>query len=420
MSNTSAVLSKPDSICGPVCHSTASSLHAVKLSVGEQTTQLFTKVFDTSDWPPRWYCGTWTDVHGWVYIVSDLLIWACYFAIPILLFRIINKRKDIPFPGIIWLFIAFILLCGTTHFIDATIFWWPAYRLSAIVRLFTGLVSVITVVALHRLLPAVYKLRSVEELEKEIEERKKAEQESRNHQILQRATEELMKKKDEFMSIASHELKTPITSVKGSIQILERMVQKDANLQPVKPFVATATRQVEKLTRIINDLLDVTRIQEGRLNLEKSSFNIKKLIEECIEQCESKDKPYNINVVGDPDAMVYADRTRIDQVICNLLTNALKYSPLSNQVNITIEVMNNLYTKILIVDFGIGIPADKLQYIFNRFYRVENTSQHFPGVGLGLYISSEIIRHHGGDIGVESELDKGSTFYFTLSNANSQ
>lgn len=137
-----------------------------------QATEFFSKLFDTSDWPPRWHCGTWSDFHGWLYIISDLLIWASYFLIPVLLIRMVTGRKDMPFPKIVWLFGAFIILCGTTHLVDAIIFWWPAYRLSALIRLLTAIISVFSVYALYRILPMVFSLRTVKDLEHEINERR--------------------------------------------------------------------------------------------------------------------------------------------------------------------------------------------------------------------------------------------------------
>ena len=210
-----------------------------------QFKEFFVKIFDTNDWPPRWHCGNWTDFHGWLYIASDLMIWAAYFAIPILLIAIIVKRKDIPFHRIFLLFIAFILLCGLTHFIDAAIFWWPAYRLSALIRFVTGVVSIFTVFALYKILPLINNLRTLQQLEAEVEERKKAEQEARHQQLLQQATTELMEKKDEFMSIASHELKTPITSVKASLQVVERLVAKNEALKPVSPICGKGCKPSE-------------------------------------------------------------------------------------------------------------------------------------------------------------------------------
>jgi len=141
-----------------------------------QVTEFFRKLFDSSDWPPRWHCGRWTEFHGWLYIISDLLIWSAYFTIPIVIIRYISKRKDLRFARLYFLFAAFILACGATHFLDAVAFWIPAYRLSALVRLMTGVLSWVTVFYLIKLLPAAFSLRSQQELEKEIEQRKKTEE----------------------------------------------------------------------------------------------------------------------------------------------------------------------------------------------------------------------------------------------------
>ena len=401
-------------ICDSICHSNQQLNNHLQAAFWGQLKEFFLGIFDTSYWPPRWHCGTWTDFHGWLYIVSDLFIWAAYFAIPFLLFRILNKRKDIPFPKIIWLFIAFILLCGTTHLIDAVIFWWPAYRLSALVRFITAVVSIFTVYALYKILPMVYNLRTLAQLEVEIEERKKVEQVVKHHQVMQEAAEELMSRKDEFMSIASHELKTPITSLKASLQFVERMVDKDEVLHPVAPFVEKATKQVNKLTDIVNELMDVTRIHAGRLELSKIDFNLMVMIKECKEQCIADNDIRVVHIEGDPDLVIRADRNRLEQVITNLLTNALKYSLDNEPVFIRFEKTADDKSRIEVKDNGIGIPEDKLNDIFDRFYRVENTSKNFSGIGLGLYISSEIIKRHQGQIGVESTLGEGSTFWFVI------
>jgi signal transduction histidine kinase len=160
--------------CGMACKTIHK--HQQQSGLSDQVFTFFTELFNTNDWPPRWYCGTWSDFHGWLYIASDLLTWAAYFLIPVLLVRMIIKRKDFPFPKIAWLFVAFIVLCGTTHFIDAIIFWWPLYRLSALIRFLTAVVSMVTVYALHKILPNVLQLRSVKELEHEIRERRLVEE----------------------------------------------------------------------------------------------------------------------------------------------------------------------------------------------------------------------------------------------------
>ncbi|QJD95201.1 hypothetical protein HH214_04565 [Mucilaginibacter robiniae] len=163
------------STCGPLCQSRQAGTGAAQ-PVAQQITDFFSKLFDTHDFPARWHCGNWTDFHGWLYILSDLGIWAAYFAIPILLVRLIIRRKDVPFQGITLLFLAFVLLCGLTHLIDAVIFWWPAYRLSAILRLATAIVSVFAAYALNRVFPLLLNLRSVKDLKIEIAKRKRTEE----------------------------------------------------------------------------------------------------------------------------------------------------------------------------------------------------------------------------------------------------
>lgn len=173
---------KPDTLlknslgaCGTYCR----KLHnhpKQEASLSAQVSEFFSKLFDTDDSSARWNCGTWTGFHGWLYIISDLLIWASYFAIPFLLLQLMRKRNDLPFHKIFVLFVAFILLCGTTHLIDAGIFWWPVYRFSALVRFATAMVSVFTVYALSKVVPLAFNLRTVRDLEAEMEKRRSVEE----------------------------------------------------------------------------------------------------------------------------------------------------------------------------------------------------------------------------------------------------
>ncbi|MBB6110123.1 Histidine kinase-, DNA gyrase B-, and HSP90-like ATPase [Mucilaginibacter lappiensis] len=159
-------------VCSSACQPGIVKPHDLNTSAFHQIKDFFSKILNTDDWPARWHCGNWTDFHGWLYILSDVGIWAAYFAIPFLLIRVAFKRNDIPFYKVFWLFIAFILLCGLTHFIDVVIFWWPAYRLSALIRFVTAVVSIFTVYALYKILPLVFTLRTVTELETEINKRR--------------------------------------------------------------------------------------------------------------------------------------------------------------------------------------------------------------------------------------------------------
>jgi hypothetical protein len=137
----------------------------------DQLTEFFQKLFDTSDWPARWYCGEWSDFHGWLYIFSDVMIWLAYFFIPMIIIWFIQRKPNVPFLPVFWLFGVFIISCGATHLLDAVIFWWPAYRLSGLLKFITAVVSMLTVFALIRDMPKIMDLKfnNKEDLLNEIE-----------------------------------------------------------------------------------------------------------------------------------------------------------------------------------------------------------------------------------------------------------
>jgi two-component system, chemotaxis family, sensor kinase Cph1 len=381
----------------------------IELSAADQFIDFFSDIFSTKYWPARWHCGKWSDFHGWLYIISDLMIWAAYFAIPLLLFRLITKRSDLPFTRIFWLFIAFILLCGLTHLMDAVIFWWPAYRLSAVIRLVAGVVSLFTVVALYKILPFIFTLRTAQQLQDEVEQRKKAEEEARFQALELEKSREVIRVKDEFVNLASHELKTPLTSLRGYIQLLQmRAVNTDAQNREI---LTKAANQTIKLTNLINDLFYVSKMQMGLESLTQSKFNISEVIAECCEHFALENK----DIVTKPldDIYVQGDREKIKKVLFNLLENAFKYSPLNSRVILDVKKVNGR-VNVSVEDFGPGVEKDKLPHLFERYYRVEHTSQNYSGMGLGLYICAQYIHMHGGTIGVESKPGKGSIFWFEL------
>ncbi|WP_036678780.1 chemotaxis protein CheB [Daejeonella oryzae] len=240
-----------------------------------------------------------------------------------------------------------------------------------------------------------------------------------SQEMAQQATKLLMKKKDEFMSIASHELKTPITSMKASLQIVKRLTEKEKEIPQVSLFIEKANRQADKLSELVNDLLDVTRLQAGKLQFNKTEFKMGEAIEESSFQITSSHTRHIIEVGGSTDVVVFADMHRIEQVIINFLSNAAKYSPGSDLIKIHVSSDDSV-VKVEVRDFGIGISQDKIHYVFDRFFRVQESSAKFSGLGLGLYISAQIIERHGGKVGVNSEPGKGSTFWFTIPISNAQ
>lgn len=220
------------------------------------------------------------------------------------------------------------------------------------------------------------------------------------------------RKKDEFISIASHELKTPLTSVKGYMQLLGRSVEK-GDIPTVKKHLEKAQIQLEKLNELIADLLDISKIESGKLKFNKKGFAIDDLLDSVIDIIRQTNPEFNILRKGKIGLEVYADEMRIEQVIINFLTNAIKYSPGTNEIQINVNVIGDkVYVGVR--DFGIGIGPDQQKSVFDKFYRVEETAIHFQGLGIGLFISAEIIKRHGGEVGVKSTLGEGSEFYFIL------
>jgi two-component system, chemotaxis family, CheB/CheR fusion protein len=217
--------------------------------------------------------------------------------------------------------------------------------------------------------------------------------------------------KDEFMSIASHELKTPLTTAKAYIQLLQLGMEKTKH-EDLK-YVKKAAASIERLNTLIDELLDVSKIQNGKINREIKAFNFNDMISGAIESVQYGSPNHEIIKTGEIEVEVKGDKERLKQVVINLLSNAVKYSPGADKVLIDV-VQEDREVKVSIRDTGIGIRKENFAKIFERYYREEDRATHFQGLGIGLFISFEIIQRHNGNIWVQSEADKGSTFYFTV------
>ncbi len=221
-----------------------------------------------------------------------------------------------------------------------------------------------------------------------------------------------MEKKDEFIGIASHELKTPLTSLKGYLQIIGSY-KKEPLPVAVKPYINKANEAVNKLHYLVNDLLDVSKINAGRLEYRMSGLNISDMIASCIESANHIYPLHNFTSHIEPHLLVNGNAERLEQVLMNFISNAVKYSRENKGIVISVSKKGpNVRTAV--TDFGIGLSDTQKEKIFERFYRVEDKKFLSSGLGMGLYICSEIIKAHNGDIGVESDFGKGSTFYFDL------
>lgn len=222
-----------------------------------------------------------------------------------------------------------------------------------------------------------------------------------------------MEKKDEFISIVSHELKTPVTSIKGYVQVLRYTFEEEGN-HMAADVLGKVDAQINKLTTLISDLLDVKKIEHGQLQYHETNFDFNSLVLEIVEETSRVLKDHEINCELDESAELYGDRNKIGQVITNFLDNAGKYSPPGSPVCLRTQKHNNSIV-LSVIDEGIGIPEDQQDRIFERFFRVSGQKENtFSGLGLGLYISAEIIKRHKGRIWMESGKGKGSVFHFEL------
>jgi signal transduction histidine kinase len=221
--------------------------------------------------------------------------------------------------------------------------------------------------------------------------------------------EELSRKKDEFINIASHELKTPMTSLKAYIQLLKRG---DTGIFP--ELIATnSLKHMNRLEALVNDLLNVAKLKNGKLTYKMEMIDFAQFMEETVSSLQITSPRHRLIMMSNTPVSLYGDKDRLEQVVTNYITNAVKYSPKADQVLID-SFIEDQHLIVSVRDFGIGIAKEHLDSLFERFYRVDNTASKYEGLGLGLYIASEIVSRHGGTVWIESQLNEGSTFYFKL------
>jgi PAS domain S-box-containing protein len=228
------------------------------------------------------------------------------------------------------------------------------------------------------------------------------------------ALQELDRKKDEFLSVASHELRTPLTTIKGYTQLLAQTVN-DLEPEERATYINAVLGEIERMMGLISELLDVSRIETNRLQIHPQPISWLEFIEKRVSAFRVQHPARSIRFDAKaPASTVAADPDRMRQVIDNLLSNALKYSPEGSDIDVTVVCREDAL-ETAITDYGIGIPSDELPWLFERFHRARNvSSRYYGGLGLGLYIARAIVEAHGGSIAVRSEEGSGSTFTMTL------
>ncbi len=221
----------------------------------------------------------------------------------------------------------------------------------------------------------------------------------------------LEKQKDDFISLASHELKTPVTAIRVFSELLQENLEESQSKRNVQLLVKL-NEQVNRLIKLIQNLLDSSSLSEGRMKLYPETFDLNAVITAQMDAFEAIAPRHRLTWSPGPAALVHADRERIIQVITNFISNAVKYSPEQTEIIIS-TVDQGDKVRFSVADKGIGIPPEEQRFVFDRYYRSNQADAH-KGFGLGLYISAEIIKQHHGTIGILSKSGEGSTFYFTL------
>jgi len=246
------------------------------------------------------------------------------------------------------------------------------------------------------------------------------------------ANKQIEKLKDEFVSVVSHELRSPLTAIKGYTQHLMRRIdrrlrkaQQEQQSSAISAVdlpenydlrsLSIIQGQADHLERLVNDLLDLSQVQWGKLHLQYSSFYLADVLVESVRSVQASTEQHTIYLdIAVQDTKIVADKMRMSQVIGNILDNAIKYSPQGGQVTVKLEEREGDYF-VSITDQGIGISQEYLDHIFERFYRVRNTaSRQYSGIGLGLYVTRAIVEEHGGHIWVTNNKGLGCTFSFTV------
>jgi hypothetical protein len=366
----------------------------------EQVVDFFRRLTDSSDWPPRWLCGHWTDFHGWLYITSDLMIWLAYMIIPMMLIRYLFIKKGVPLPGVFWLFGAFILLCGLTHLIDAMLFWVPVYRVSALVRFLTGIVSIATVLALFRYFDEAVGLRTSKEYDRELSFRQQAVQE------LSRSNEELQ----QFAYVASHDLKSPLKTISNYLNLLESKYGSELPADAQR-LVTTSTKASERMQSLIDDLLTFSHVGT---NVAFTEVNLNQVVAEILEEQQTEIRASGAAVKVGSLPTLTAHYTDLKQVFQNLISNALKYRKADTVPQVTIEAIDQPTQFCFgIRDNGIGIDPKYFDRVFQIFQRLHGRHE-YSGTGIGLATCKKVVDIYGGQIWIESAVGEGTTFYFTI------
>jgi signal transduction histidine kinase/ActR/RegA family two-component response regulator len=358
----------------------------------------------------------------WLHAISDAVIALSYFSIPLALVYFVQHRKDLSFSRAFWLFAAFILACGTTHALGVIAIWTTVYRLDGLVKALTAVISAVTAIYLWPLIPRALAVPSPAELKAandelsglrdELEERVLARTEELE---LARSDAELAnRKKDEFLAVLSHELRTPLHAILGWTELLKR--EPSASPRTTKAL-STIDRNARAQLQLITDLLDMSRIQAGKLTLERRPVNLREVLEDVLDNLTSvaRAKGVTLSLSAASAIPVEGDPVRLEQAIGNLVSNAIKFTPAGGSIAVTLEAAGE-QARVLVADDGEGIESGNVERLFEPFAQGDSSSARaHGGLGLGLAIVRSLVELHGGSVtGTSAGRGRGALFEILL------
>lgn len=385
---------------------------------------LFGWLFSSPGFMPHGHCYLWQPGTLWLNVGSDGLIASAYFAIPFALYHLVRERRtEIPYPGILLMFAAFILLCGSTHLMEIWTVWRPDYRLAGVLKALTGIVSVATMIALFHVIPKAMLLRGPEQLKLEVQSRTaelarvndKLREEISARDLAETQLRELDRRKDEFLATLAHELRNPLAPIRHAVKLLGTDLA-DADRQRWGRDVIA--RQAHRMALLLDDLLDVSRITRGRIELKRERVKLRTLVDSAVETVrpaiEAKRHELTISL-PDRECEIEADPLRLSQSISNLLTNAAKFTPAGGRLSVSVSITAD-DLMIAVSDSGVGFDRAQIPLLFEMFSQADGRAADGEGgLGIGLALVKGLVELHGGQVRAESPgKGLGSTFTVLL------
>jgi signal transduction histidine kinase len=350
--------------------------------------------FSTRYFMPHGHCYLWTPEVLWLNVLPDILIAMAYFTIPFVLFRIAQRRRDLPFNSLFVCFGVFIVSCGLTHVMDVWNVWHAEYWLEGLVKAITAAASVPTAIMLWRAWPAIMQLPSQKQLREA-------------NESLARANREL----EAFTASVSHDLRSPLSTIAGQAGMLELAMGESATPdQSVR--LQRIQASVRKMSELIEALLALSRI--SRHTLHREILDVSALAEDVATELRHAHPQRSVNVTIQPGMTAHGDRRLIGDMLANLIGNAWKFTSKTENARIEVgqQTRGNMAT-FFVRDNGAGFDMAYEQKLFKPFQRLHGTSE-FEGSGIGLATVQRIIERHGGRIWADAKPNQGALFYFTL------